>query len=458
MDWISIVFWMAGTLVVVLGPIVLIHELGHFALAKLAGVRVEEFGFGFPPRLAKLWRGKGYLEIDGAQVIIPAGFRLPGGLHVGALVEASARRQADNRLVLRQLAVLDSDADQGTPPAQVVEEGEKLQGEVTDLEKGTLYSFNWLPIGAFVKMTGEEDPQDPRSLAAQPKRWRLAVLSAGAALNVIAAVLLLVGAYASGYPERYVVEITHVEPGTAAEEIGLLPGDLVLATDGKRISGESLDAGMIQLQAVLRASAEQTVELTLLREGEVLTQEATPRRCGPGLVEEGICDDEHHGILGIGMSPWPDPAEVRRYPLPEAFQATVEEFRSLITMVLALPSRLRQGDTTIAEARPVSVIGASEILAFSLQQSITWGVAFHALQTASLVSLTLGLSNLLPIPAFDGGRILFVLVEAVRRRRISPEREAAIHAVGLMIMISLMLAAMLMDVLYPVISWTWLSR
>jgi regulator of sigma E protease len=96
-------------------------------------------------------------------------------------------------------------------------------------------------------------------------------------------------------------------------------------------------------------------------------------------------------------------------------------------------------------------------MTFSLQQSIEWKLAFPALQTASLISLALGLTNLLPLPALDGGRILFVVIEAIRGRRIPPEREAVIHFVGMMILVGLMLLVMLQDVLHPIIPWSLLK-
>jgi regulator of sigma E protease len=106
----------------------------------------------------------------------------------------------------------------------------------------------------------------------------------------------------------------------------------------------------------------------------------------------------------------------------------------------------------------VSIVGASQILTFSLQQSIELGLAFPVLQAAAVISLALGTTNLLPLPALDGGRILFVLIEAVRRRRIPPEREAVIHFVGLVVLISLMLVVMFQDILRPVLPWSWLAR
>lgn len=449
MSWITIVFWIFGTLVFMLGPIILIHELGHFIFARLAGVRVEEFGFGLPPRLLELWRGKGVLEIGGVRVCIPRGFKLPAGLEIKSWVDAVMLPRDDDTYVLHRIMVLDPDAANLTPKRRRVDEKVHVRGALTALEPGTLYSLNWLPMGAFVKMTGEEDPSDPRSLAAQPKRWRVAVLAAGPVLNLIVALMLLAGAYATGFPDKWQVEVARVEPGTAAQEAGLQPGDVIITAGGERI-----EDGSVQLRNIIRAAPEQAIELVVLRDTtkliasgeETLVLTATPQRQPGG-----------YGFLGIMMSPWPDRSALRHYRPSEALGAGLEDIVTTARMTLELPARLAQGNITPQEARPASMVGISEIMAFSLQQSIEWGVAFPALQTASLVSLALGLTNLLPIPAFDGGRILFVLIEAVRGRRISPRREAVIHFVSLMILMSLMALLMLQDLINPIIPWSLLK-
>ncbi|MFQ6100635.1 MAG: RIP metalloprotease [Anaerolineae bacterium] len=449
MDWINVIFWLTGTLVVVLAPIILVHELGHFVLAKLAGVRAEEFGFGYPPRLLKLWRGKGYLKIGSTRVVIPAGFRLPPELKTGAWVDAVTLRRDDDSYLLHRLTVLDPAVGDLTLKRERVDEGVYVRGEVTVLEPGTLYSLNWLPMGGFVKMTGEEDPSDPRSLAAQPKRWRVAVLAAGPVLNLIVALLLLMGAYTTGAPDKWLVEINRVEPGSAAEEAGLHPRDIVVAVEGER-----LEDGTGQLIGIIQAAPEQTVELTVLRGStgltasgeETLTLMATPRRTPEG-----------YGLLGIRIASWPDRSRVRHYSLPEALRASIADIKAAIVATVEIPARLAQGDITPEEARPASMVGISEVLAFTLQQSIEWGLAYPVLQTASLISLALGLTNLLPLPALDGGRILFVLIEAVRGRRISPEREAMVHFVGLAILVSLMALVMFQDLINPIIPWSWLK-
>ena len=157
------------------------------------------------------------------------------------------------------------------------------------------------------------------------------------------------------------------------------------------------------------------------------------------------------------MAPWPDQSALKQYSLPGALNASVNDIAMTIVTTIQLPARLARGDMTPQEARPASLVGISEILAFTLQQSIEWNLAFPVLQTASLISLALGLTNLLPLPALDGGRLLFVAIEVMRGRRISPEREAMVHFVGLVILVSLMLWVMLQDFVNPIIPWSLLK-
>lgn len=440
MNWITILFWLAGTVVVMLGPILLIHELAHFIFAKLAGIRVEEFGFGFPPRLLGLWRGKGYLKIGSTRVDIPRAFGLSSELEEGTWVDSVTRRRDDGTYVLERLTILASNAKDLAPNRERDDDRVHMRGTVTELEPGTLYSLNALPMGAFVRMTGEEDPSDPRSLASQSRGWRIAVMAAGPVVNIIAAVLLLIGAYTSGFPTQWQVKVTQVEPGTAAAEAGLQSGDLIVAADGERI-----DEGLAELRSAIRAAPEETIELQVERSGEQLSLTATPER------------REGHGFLGIMMAPWPDRSGLQRYSLPRALRASASSLFTIARRTLELPIMLIRGTVSSQEARPTSLVGISQIMTFSLQQSIEWGLAFPALQTASLISLALGLTNLLPLPALDGGRILFVLIEVIRGQRVPPEREAIIHLVGMLILVGLMILVMLQDLVNPIIPWSLLK-
>ncbi len=439
MDWVTIAFWLIGTVIVMLGPILLIHELAHFILAKMAGVSVEEFGFGFPPRLIGLWRGEGRLRVDGTRVTVPRGFKLPAGLERGDRV-AAITRTGDEGHVLQRVTLLAADESETKQERGQVDEAPRITGTVTEVDPGTLYSLNLLPMGAFVKMTGEEDPSDPRSLGAQSKRWRLAVMAAGPVINLLAALLLLVGAYASGLPTEWRVKITDVAPGTAAARAGLQADDLILAADGERIS-EGLD----ELHQIIRAAPEETIELEVKRGRQELSILATPERRG------------EDGFLGIMMAPWPADTGLERYSIAEAVRESGRDLGSIARMTLQLPVMLLRGEVSSQEARPTSVVGITQIMTFSLQQSVEWRLPFPALQTMSLISLALGLTNLLPLPALDGGRILFVILEAIRGRRISPEREAVVHFIGMMILVALMLLVMLQDFLDPIIPWSLLQ-
>jgi regulator of sigma E protease len=352
-----------------------------------------------------------------------------------------SRRDADGTLVLRRIKLADAEPEQPTDDQTVDERDVKLAGELTALEPGTLYSLNLLPMGAFVKMTGEEDPSDPRSLAAQPKRHRIAVLAAGAALNILAAGIILASAYLSGVPQDWLVRITSVQPDTAAQEAGLLDGDVIEAVNGQR-----LQDGMVELHEVILDSPGEPVEFTLQRDGQTVTLSATPRR-----------NEQDDGVLGIAMQAWPDRRTLENYSVAGAFRAGVSDIGRIVATIVRLPALIAQGEVTPEEARPSSMVGIGSLLAFSLQQSVAWGLAFPALQTAGLISLALGLTNLLPLPALDGGRILFVLIEAIRGKRISPEREAMIHFVTLVVLVALMFVLMFQDIVNPIIPWSWLK-
>ena len=183
--------------IILLPPLMFIHELGHFLAAKKAGIRVEEFGMGFPPRALTLFK----------------------------------------------------------------------RGETT-------YTLNWLPIGAFVKMTGEELPDDPRSFAAQPKRWRFITLFSGPLMNFIGAFVILVVAYGflAMVPTEYRYRIMAVNQDGPGAAIGILPGDVVVSVNGmdllQRVKdseglNQSLNTNALRQQA--QASIGKTFSLVVSR-------------------------------------------------------------------------------------------------------------------------------------------------------------------------------------------------
>ena len=368
-------FLLTGFLVfiVLLGPLMLIHELGHFVVAKKAGIRVEEFGLGLPPRAAHL-------------------FKL---------------------------------------------------GE-------TEYTLNWLPIGAFVRMTGEENPEDPRSFAAQPKRWRLATLAAGPLMNFLGGFVILTLAYLffATQPTEFRYRINQVMAGSPAEQIGLQPGDAILAVNGADMiqklepaSGVQPDVGALRRQ--VRQFIGQPIEIVVLRAGEPEQIVRLSGRLPP--------DANAEAPLGVSLIIEVTKSERVAYTLPEALLAAGLEVGGAIAALVQLPVRLVNQTLALEQLRPISVVGITNIGVELIDSSVTESQGLMPfLRFAAVVSIAIALTNLLPLPALDGGRILFILIEALRGRRVDPRREQWVHAVGFAFLLALSVVVIIMDIVNPV--------
>lgn len=459
MDILITAVWFAATFILILGPIILIHELGHFLVARRASVRVEEFGLGFPPRLWTVAGKPGTLRIGSHLIRVPGRLPLPLGLTIGEKVEATVHAETDGTWRLLHLhrqppeqktCGEDCPADPAAEnPVLVEQEGENrifLRGRLTEYNPGTRYTINALPLGAFVHMTGEENPLDPRSLAAQPRRWRAATLLAGPAFNLLAALLILTTAFVVGHPEQFQVRIMEVVPGSAAEEGGLQAGDLILTAADSPVLGSTPRETADLLHDIIYGSAGQPLRLTLERDGEPMTLTVTPRQ------------DNGAVLVGIYFSVEVSAAGIVRYPLPQAAARAGRHLLDIVVTIARLPEMLTQGEVSTNELRPASIVGIGQILTLSLQESVEQRLPWYALEMAALTSLALGITNLLPLPGLDGGRTLFVLLEAVRGRRLRPELEERIHLYGMMALIALMLVLITMDIFNPVIPWSLLRR
>ena len=339
-------------------PVVLIHELGHFTAAKLSKIRVEEFGFGLPPRAVTL-------------------------------------------------------AERG----------------------GTIYSLNWIPLGGFVRPAGEDDPSVPGGFASASKRARFFVLVSGAGANFLAALLIFWLALMIGPPA---IEVSDVNAGSPAMEAGLQVGDVFLAANGIRIDNTG------SLRLVVEENAGKEVALTMLRDGEEINVNLVPRKAGE-------YDPETEGPIGVGLTiPASGGVRVSRGPL-EAAVSSLDFMWQNINLTLQLPAMLMSGQITPQEARPISVVGISQIAGQAAESSASSGSLYPILTMAAIINIALGLTNLLPIPALDGGRILFILIEAVRGRRIEPERESMVHVIGMLILLGLMVLLIFQDIVNPIV-------
>jgi regulator of sigma E protease len=345
---------------IVLSVLVLVHELGHFSVAKYFGIRVDEFGLGYPPRAKKLfsWRG-------------------------------------------------------------------------------TDFSLNWLPFGGFVKIfgenpTGEENElRDPQSFVSKNRSIQAFVLVAGVTANFIFAWFLISFGFMLGMPapeglglpvSHVQTVITEVRSGSPAELAGLKSGDAILSVSGLgSISPEDI-TGYIN-------TSSGPVTLYVQRGGEQLTLHATPA--------EGIV--EGRKAIGVGM----DSIGVAKLPFFSAishglsFTWKLTKLTAVALGSFILHAFIGQADLSQVTG-PVGLVG---IVGDVSSLGFVYLISFTA-----LISINLALVNLLPFPALDGGRLLFVLIESIARRPIPPKIFNAANGIGFAFLILLMIIITFRDV------------
>jgi regulator of sigma E protease len=344
----------------VLGVIVFVHELGHFATAKFFGVKVEEFGLGFPPKI--LGKKKGETE----------------------------------------------------------------------------YTLNWIPLGGFVKITGEdgENAEDPRSFGAKPAWQRIVILAAGVTMNFLLAIVLFSLVFMSGRPMDVSglnpselpagtvahVQITGVNAGSPAEKAGLAPMDNILRIDGTTVTE------LTDLQDYTKANADKAATVTVERQGAVSEKQVVIGK-----------EPNGQGAIGVSLAKTAiiryAPLDAVREGIVYTWDLTAYIFQYLVSTVQQL---LSTGGTTAQVSGPVGMVSMTG-------QVVQLGLAM-LLNFIGLISVNLAIINILPLPALDGGRILFVLAEKLKGSPVSREFEAKVHNTGFMLLMLLMLVVTFQDI------------
>ncbi|MDD4985673.1 MAG: site-2 protease family protein [Dehalococcoidales bacterium] len=310
---------------------------------------------------------------------------------------------------------------------EVKEFGVGLPPRLFSVKRGeTIYSLNAIPLGGFTKMSGEEDPAAPRSLAGKPFGIRLLVLSAGSLMNFLLPLILF--AIAFMVPHNMVIGevlVEDVAPGSPAALAGIEPGDRIVSINGKPLDNSS------DLQRYIQISLGR--EIVVRVEHSDLTVEdvnMVPRWRPP----------EGQGAVGIVIS-MPEATVVRRsepfWRVPSlAASACVETmvlFKNGILSMLA-------GTTSLSLTGPV---GIAQMTGEAAKVGIS-----PLLEFAAFLSLNIGLINLFPLPALDGGRIGFLMLEKVRRgRRVSPKTEGMVHLIGFLLLMGVFAAVTYNDIL-----------
>lgn len=340
--------------IAVLASMIFLHEVGHFLACRLFGVEVEEFGFGFPPRITKLFT-----------------------------------------------------------------------------MRGTDYTLNWIPLGGFVKPRGESQPEVEGGLAASSPLVRIGVYLAGPLMNLLAAVIIYAVIISQlGIPDGSVVQIGEIAANSPASEAGLIVGDTILSIND--VDSDSYDAIHDEIYDNLGA------EITILIEREGATSEVSlvPRENPP----------ENEGAIGIVMS---SPVQEISWfqALPMATVATGQHSLA----VMRLPGQLIRGSAG-PSSRPVGYKGMYDIFAGAKEGSLLPSTPAYINVLLFLVSITvsLGILNLLPIPALDGGRILFVLPELITGKPISQKVQNVVNMVGFFAVILLLIYFNILDFTSPV--------
>jgi regulator of sigma E protease len=384
----------------VLGSLILVHELGHFVVARLAGVKVLEFAIGFPPRARVLHRGK------------PSAYELqrpprpdpplppniaPGSPEAEAFLERARRDDADRR--------------------------------------GTEYTLNWLPIGGYVKLEGEDgDDDDPRSFSRASLPTKLIILVAGVVMNLLLSFVIFTGIALYGEPALG-LEIDQVSTGSPAATAGLEPGDLLVAVNGQQHSAFDSNPAQAMIDD-LSSNAGKQVTLTIRRpDGQVEQIPVTLR----------VPTASEPGALGITIRAAEPFGTVTRSPaeaVATGARQTVEAFGMILGGLGDLGRSIVTSPTTAPPAAGPVGIG------FQLGD-ILWSLGpLYVLYMAGLLSANLALVNILPFPPLDGGRMLVIVLKAIPRYgpRISLRAERMTYAIGFVALFAFLIWITVFDV------------
>jgi len=338
-----------------IAALIIIHEFGHFSAARLFKIQVEEFGLGFPPRVATLFTSG-----------------------------------------------------------------------------GTKFTLNLLPFGGFVRPKGENDPNIPDGLAAANPWKRLGVLIAGPMANLLVGVVLYAMIISRiGTPISDQVQVVEVLPNSPAAQAGLRPGDMILWVNNIDIN--STDA----IQTAIYDNLGNETQLSYSRDGQETTVSLVPR----------IDPPEGEGAIGIVMSNPTEPVSVIA-ALPYGVSAVFEHSEALLTF----PVKIIQGQMDPSEGRLLGFKGMFDVYQAVQETEVTQNIpaGVNVLGFFATLTISFGILNLLPIPALDGGRIMFTLPEIILGRRVPPKYENAIHLVSLALLLMLLLFVNLQDFLNPI--------
>jgi regulator of sigma E protease len=438
--------------ILVLGVLVFFHELGHYWVARRNGIVVEEFGMGYPPRLVKLFR---YDGTDFTINLIPFGgfARMKGedptDMSPGSFNAASRKARAATLVAgplmnaLLAIVLFAASFMAGFPavvgrPVVTALDANSAAAATGVQPNDVLVKLNGAPV--HVSVIPEFDYQDFRRAEGDPTLRQLTVLRDGEAVDLsldqaLSQEQLLAGVT---YLPVLATEVTAVAPESPAEAAGLQRGDLIYAVNETVINENS------PLNEVVLLHLGEEITVRLMRGDEWMTLQMTPRLNPP----------EGQGALGVQIGP---ASVMATLPLLQALWEGVRATGEYIMLVLQLPFLLIAGQIQPADAQLTGPVGIAQMVGGAVSATIDTGHWFPIWRLSAVLSAALAITNLLPLPALDGGRLLFILVEALRGRRVNPEREGMIHMVGFMLLIGLLVLVTVRDITTAQQGIDWIS-
>jgi regulator of sigma E protease len=291
----------------------------------------------------------------------------------------------------------------------------------------TTYSLNLLPIGGYVNMAGEDadspDVPPERTFRGKSVAWRLAVVLAGPAMNFVLAIVLLAAVATSyGVPLRVSTQVGTLVPGYPAAQAGLQTGDTIISVDGRPMRDGQ------QMIDLIHRSGDRTLAILVQR---------GPRRF---ILHVRTRFDPRQKVWITGFSP--TVVRGRLDPVRAVGWGAVTTVRDAGAYLAALGNLIQSGRLLGELGGPVTAVNVLGQAAHAGGETFLYFTAFF--------SIIIGLFNLFPLPALDGGRATFLVVEGLRRRPVDPRREGYVHLVGLALLLCLILALTVRDVLHPV--------
>ncbi|MFC1663219.1 RIP metalloprotease RseP [Patescibacteria group bacterium] len=346
------------TFVVVFSIIIFVHELGHFFTAKKFGVNVEEFGFGFPPRIFGIKRGK------------------------------------------------------------------------------TIYSINWIPFGGFVRLKGEggENKDDSDSFASKSVFKRSIILSSGVIMNVILAMVLLIISYNIGVPSTIdentsgnitnrQVQIVEIEKNTPAEQAELKPADIIKSINNQIIISTN------DLQTIVRSSEGTALNFEVVRDEDTINKTIIPEKL----------EDDLNPKIGVSLVA----TGIIKFPW---YQTIWEGTKNTVILIWEIIKGFSTIIKDLVITQKVSVDIAGPVGIAVLTGRVADLGILYILQFIIVLSLTLAVINIVPFPALDGGRLLFVIIEKIRGRPMNQKVEGLIHGIGFYLLIIMLIVVSFRDV------------